>query len=599
MLRALVPGHTPDQIPDRTNVPLVGDYRSALAAYSRYGPASVEESGGLRCGIAGSLYWSDADLARLAKEVSPAAAVLRAFKESGKGFLQKLHGPFCVAVLDGDSGTGLLAIDRLGIQTLCYWAGAGLFVFGSTADVVVSHPAIAREVDPQGIFNYLYFHMVPSPGTIYRDVRKLLPGQYLELGPRGMATGFYWEIEYQDHNREPFAHLAAEFKALLRSSVGRAIDLKPAGAFLSGGTDSSTVAGVLTQTLGSSADTYSIGFAAEGFDEMAYARIASSHFGTRAHEYYVTPQDVLDAVPLIAQAFDEPFGNESAVPAYYGARMAQADGIKLLLAGDGGDEIFGGNARYAKQKLFELYGHIPAALRNHLIEPYLLDPRRAERLAPLRKLKSYVEQAKTPLPQRLESYNFLHRTPLACIFEPGFLEAIDPRAPGEILHEVYWRTRSASFVNRMLHLDLQITLADNDLRKVSRMCELAGVAVRYPLLDEDMVAFAARLRPSCKVRGFTLRYFFKQALGDFLPREIILKTKHGFGLPFGLWLQSYSPLRELAYDTVHAFARRGYVQPRYASELIERHRAGEAPSYYGVMLWVLMMLDQWLESRCL
>ena len=160
-----------------------------------------------------------------------------------------------------------------------------------------------------------------------------------------------------------------------------------------------------------------------------------------------------------------------------------------------------------------------------------------QRIPPLRKAMSYVQQARAPLPDRLEAYNFLEREVLADVFEPDFLAAVDPKQPRAIARDVYARTTSTSPVNRMMHLDLKKILADNDLRKVNVTCEMAGIEVRYPLLDDELVAFSGHLSPSHKVNRLQLRHFFKDALKDFLPPETLVKTKHGFGLPFGLWLE--------------------------------------------------------------
>src|SRR5256714_13536459 len=165
--------------------------------------------------------------------------------------------------------------------------------------------------------------------------------------------------------------------------------------------------------------------------------------------------------------------------------MARKDGEQDLLAGDGGDEISGGNTRYAKQKVFEAYGRVPKALRRALIEPLAFSFPGSDRIAPLRKLGSYIRQASVPLPDRLETYNFLHRSPLAEVFEPDFLAAVDVDEPLAMLREAYQRTDSASSLNRMMHLDLKLTLADNDLRKVSRMCDVAGGAGRRPPLGRQ------------------------------------------------------------------------------------------------------------------
>ena len=516
--------------------------------------------------------------------------------KSGKAFLEDIHGAFCVAVIDSQAGIALIAIDRLGIYPMSYAAPQGHFVFSTSTDGVVAHPAMDRVIDPQSVFNYIFFHEVPSPGCIYKNVRKLQPGQYALFQNGNVETDFYWHLQYADSGQIQFARRKARLNELLRIAVRRAVTEDKVGTFLSGGTDSSTVAGVLTEVLNRPAETFSMGFAAQGYDEMKFARITSKHFGTNAHEYYVTAQDVVDAIPLIARAYDEPFGNASAVPTYCCAKLAREQGIRLMLAGDGGDEIFGGNARYAKQKIFEAYSLVPGILRRGLLEPVMLEMRGIESIPLLSKIKSYILQAKVPLPDRLESYNFLHRTLLNEIFSADLLTQVNYQQPDELLRAEYGRTEAISAINRMLHLDLKFTLADNDLRKVNRMCELAGVAVHYPLLDEDIVAFAAQLPPHLKVKGLNLRFFFKEALSDFLPRATITKSKQGFGLPFGVWMQTYPALQELAYESLRSLRGRGYIRPEYLDSLIEQHRTGHA-AYYGVMIWVLMMLEQWLRQH--
>jgi asparagine synthase (glutamine-hydrolysing) len=214
----------------------------------------------------------------------------------------------------------------------------------------------------------------------------------------------------------------------------------------------------------------------------------------------------------------------------------------------------------------------------------------------VRKARSYIRQASIPLPDRLESYNFLHREPLAEIFEPEFLAAVDTERPLAMMREAYFRTASAASVDRMMHLDHKITLADNDLRKVSRMCEAAGVEARFPFLDPDLIDFAGTLSVPQKVSGNRLRVFFKDALRDFLPGETIAKSKHGFGLPFGLWLAQDGPLRSPAATALDSLARRGIVRADYARKLWREHSSGHA-SYFGVMIWVLIQLELWLQRN--
>lgn len=523
-----------------------------------------------------------------------ATRVLNLWRERGADTPKSIQGRFALVIVDTPRREALLAIDRLGIETLAFaQTGAGL-VFSNRADLVAVHPEIEADLDPQGLLNYLYFTMVPAPGTIFQGVEKLLPAQRLHWRNGRAERGFYWHLAYRDEPRHDFEEQARYFRQLLRDGVERARGSDEVSAFLSGGTDSSTVAGLLTEIQGKPARTYSIGFEAEGFDEMEYARIAARHFGLDAREYYLTPRDVLDIIPLVARQYDEPFANESAVSAYLCAKLAADDGYRVILGGDGGDEILGGNERYAKQKIFEFYGRIPGWVRGGLIEPFVALPG-IDRVMPTRKLKSYVRQASIPLPDRMESYNFFHRQPLEAMFTPEFLAQVDPGRPLVLLRDPYERADSRHFTNRMLHLDLKFTLADNDLRKVSAMTEAAGVEVRYPLLDDALVEFSGQVPPDWKVKGNTLRWFFKRALWDYLPRPILTKSKHGFGLPFGIWLRDDRALAEHVRGRLADLGERGWLRPDYIAQIQSDHQNLHA-TYFGKMIWMMLMLEEWVAK---
>jgi asparagine synthase (glutamine-hydrolysing) len=496
-----------------------------------------------------------------------------------------LKGMAAVVVLDPRERSALLACDRLGIRTLYFFASPDALIFASTVKSLVAHPAVPKTIDPQSIYNYVYFHVAPSPRGIYAGVQRLEPGELVRSRNGTIERRRYWQPSFGEGARAE-EELIGEFRAEMRAAVANTLARAEGkvGAFLSGGTDSSTVAGWVGEITGEPANTYSIGFEIEGFDESRYARIAVEHFGTRHHDYIVTPGDLADAIPRLAQAYDEPFGNASAVASYYCARLAKDDGVTTMLGGDGGDELFGGNERYAKQKLFDLYLRLPGALRSLV------------GVIPYHKARSYVRQAKTPLPDRLEEYNFIHRMTPEAIFAPDFLGSVRTDEPLELLRKTYSDAPASSTLNRLLYLDWEFTLADNDLRKVGRTCEMAGVGVLYPFLEPELVDFANRIPPELKLKGRKLRYFFKRASEGFLPREILEKQKHGFGVPCGRWMRDHEPLRELAYDSLSSLVRRGYLRDDFANRLRTLHQ-GEHTDYYGVMVWVLTMLELWHQNH--
>jgi asparagine synthase (glutamine-hydrolysing) len=568
---------------------------SAVAVAATPGAALLLRVGQVQLAIWGRPRLRDATLAQQAQGEGLGRVLAGLWRQGPELLCQQLAGSFALCLIDEAAGEALLALDRMGTLPLSWQLSGETLVFASTADALRRHPAAPARIDPQSIYNYVYFHMVPGPDSIYRGQQRMAAGHYLHYRQGSVEQRCYWRIAFEEQGGAPFGELREQFRQVLRSSVKEAADGARTGAFLSGGTDSSTIAGVLGEVGGAPARTYSIGFDAPEYDESAYARIAADHFHTEHHAYYVTPQDVVDAIPRIGAVFDQPFGNASAVPAYYCARLAKADGIERLLGGDGGDELFGGNERYAKQSVFARYERLPRLLRRAL-EPAVHHFPGRDRLYLTRKAHSYIAQASVAMPARLETYNLLGRYGPSQVFSDDFLAQTDAGAPLASLSATYGRSEARSLINRMMALDLKITLADNDLPKVVKACELAGMQVAFPFLDDAMVAFSTRLTPAQKLNGTQLRYFFKEALRGFLPEAILRKQKHGFGLPFGVWLQDHAGLRELAGASLHSLAKRGVVRPAFIEQLLSQHLREHA-GYHGTMVWVLMMLEQWYQQH--
>lgn len=568
-------------------------YRNNCACAATGNIARLKEDG--LVSIVGNPRWKSTHYQQIASSNNHAEALSAAYIQYGISCLDYIEGAYSCIILDPTHSQCYAVTDKLGIYPIYYSEIEHGIVFGSSASSVLNHSRITNDLCQESIYDYVYFHMVPSPVSIYKQINKLPAAHFIRFSNGSISLTNYWMPAFNEHNGTELATLSRQLKDILRSSVDHSVsDYECTGTFLSGGLDSSTVTGVFAALNSGSSRAYSIGFSAEGYDEMAYARITAKHFGVDLHEYYVTPEDVVAALPVIATSYDEPFGNSSALPAYFCAKLAREDGITRLLAGDGGDEIFAGNERYAKQAIFEYYTTLPRIIRKHLLEPATSILPKSVNI--FRKAQSYISQANTPLPDRLQTYNFLHQHHADEIFASEFLSAVNTAAPLDLQRETYLRPLDASTLNRMLYFDWQYTLADNDIRKVSHMCAVAGIEVTYPMLDEQLLNLSLNVPSRLKLKGNRLRHFYKTALTNWLPDETIAKKKQGFGLPFGVWMQTHVPLQEMAYDNLLKLKKTKYFKNDFIDKAIDLHRTGHA-AYYGELIWILMVLQLWMDEH--
>ncbi|MEX2123357.1 MAG: asparagine synthase-related protein [Woeseia sp.] len=552
----------------------------------------VQRSGQCAVGIKGSPRFEDG----AGDTASVAERILSAYRNEGFRVLERLRGAFALVVADCHRRRALIAIDRMGIERLAWGVANERLAFGSSASDVARTLSAEPALNPQALFDFMLSHMVPAPETAFAGVQKLLPGTAIEFNGSSIEHIKYWQPDFHRKQSPNIAELREALLPTLRSAVKASRPDALTGSFLSGGLDSSTVTGLLADLQPDSAHAFSVGFGVAEFNELAYARTASRHFGCQLHEYEVTADDIVRIVPQIAATCDEPFGNSSAVPTLSCMQMAKGHGMTHLLAGDGGDELFGGNERYVSQRVFELYARLPAFLRRAFLDPLagLLHPE--DSVLPLRKFSSYVQQANIPLPERYESWNFVYRERSDKLFDGDFLKQVDPGSPLRRMHEVWNSCQSCDLLDRMLWYDWKFTLADNDLRKVSQMSELADIKVSYPMLDEDVVALSVRVPSAAKIEGKELRSFFKRATNGFLPPEIIRKKKHGFGLPFGQWLKTHTKLQELVYGSLDSLEKRQIFVPAFLKRVAAEHKEGH-PGYYGYAIWDLVTLEQWLLAQ--
>jgi asparagine synthase (glutamine-hydrolysing) len=506
--------------------------------------------------------------------------------------LAALGGEFVLARFDARERALVLATDRFATIPLFYAITADGLAFGTDLAWVAQRLTPPAGVDPQAIYDYLFYSVVPGSRTIRRGVRKLPACSVLVFHDGRLRSARYWQPDFDRPASADGDLRERAFEAISRATR-RAAARPGFGCFLSGGLDSSSVAGLAARHAQAPVHAFTMGFDVPDFDESRYARISAEHFGLVLHEKCVQSADVSACIDAVVGAHQEPFGNASAVSAYLCARLARETGMSRLLAGDGGDELFGGNERYQKQAVFELYAGLPRPLRL-AVDPLAAASRFAP--APLSKLWSYVEQARVPLPDRLFSYNLLVRNPPASVLTAEFLETVDTLAPYEYARGLYREPAAGDALDRMLYLDWALTLTDNDLPKVKVACDLAGVAVHFPMLDPEVVQISTRVPSSQKLTLRELRKFYKDAFRGFLPDAVIAKRKHGFGVPVGIWINADAQLRERVSARLRSLARRNVVRADFIDDLLRRQQSEHA-TYYGTLTWWLFMLEEWLLAN--
>ena len=356
-----------------------------------------------------------------------AAVALAQFGAGKEQLLRGLGGEFALAWFDTRERVLILATDRFGSIPI-YYSSKGVsdrsqIIFGTDLAWLTRQLPVTPDLDPQALYDYLFFSVVPSSRSILAGVHKVPPASTLVFRNGRVQISRYWHPDFS-RTSPAAADLGTRAFDALSSAVGRVSSLPEVGCFLSGGLDSSSVCGLAARHMPGSVRAFTIGFDVPDYDESRYAQISARHFGLDLREKRIRSADVTECIDRVIGAFPEPFGNASAVSSYLCAQFARDAGVRNLLAGDGGDELFGGNERYQKQSVFNIYGELPAWLRTAVIDPAAALSRVAP--GPLRKFSSYVAQARVPLPDRLFSYNLLVRNDPATVLTPEFLKTVDP-----------------------------------------------------------------------------------------------------------------------------------------------------------------------------
>jgi asparagine synthase (glutamine-hydrolysing) len=517
------------------------------------------------------------------------------YEEEGEELVSRLRGMFTFALWDRRRRRLLLARDRLGIKPLYVYRDAEKLLFGSELKAILAHPGVRKEVDVASLEDYLTYGMVPGAHSIFQAVEKLPPAHVLTAtaGELDRRPRRYWQLRIEPDDR----HTGEEWQEAVRAKVDEAVRLHliadvPVGAFLSGGLDSSVVVASSAGSTRGPLQTFSIGFREEAFCELPYARQVAGQYGTRHVEEVVTP----DAVSLLGELthyYDEPFADTSAIPTYLVSRLA-ARSVKVVLSGDGGDEAFGGYARYLHDlKEAALRRCLPAWLRRLALGPLARVWPKADWLPRPLRLKTFLTNLSLDGASAYANTLAVCRRPLRRQLLAGPLAAgLNGHQPEQLVRESY-AAPPGDPLGGMIAADTAVLLPDDFLVKVDRASMAHGLEVRPPLLDHELLELAARIPSRWKVRDGQTKWVLKEAYRSRLPAGAIDRPKHGFEMPIDAWLRG--PLRETFEAAVlQPRARvRDLVDQGAARKLYRAHLSGLGR--HGNVLWALLVLACWAD----
>jgi asparagine synthase (glutamine-hydrolysing) len=512
------------------------------------------------------------------------------YEEYGPRYAERLRGMFAAAVWDVRRRRLVLARDRFGIKPLYYRVGAESLSFASELKALLRQPDFSREIDPDAVEAFLTFSFVPAPLSIFREARKLPPGSVLvwEAGGEVQIERYARPrpVEADGLRRESEEKLAEELLERLRDSVrAHLIADVPVGVLLSGGIDSCTLAALASETV-PHVSTFTIGFEDRGFDERSLARLVAERYGTDHHELVLSP-DAVELLPALAEAFDEPFADSSAIPTYLVSRLARQH-VKVALSGEGGDEFFGGYNYYAGHGLARRLAPAASLLRP-LVERLPTSTGKASSFD--WRAKRFVRAAKlSTLERHLAWKSVFQPDERDGLIRPERRAGLDPLA---YLGGHYAETEGAEELARVMGVDLAVFLVDDMLVKTDRASMAHSLEARVPLLDTVVAELALALPTSMKVRGLAKKRLLRRAVTPLLPREILEGKKRGFSPPIGNWLRN--DLQPVARDVLSAAAveRQGFFRPDVVTRLIDEHVAGSADN--SRKIWALLTFSLWFD----
>ena len=531
---------------------------------------------------------------------SDSETILHAYEEYGQDCVKHFKGMFAFAIWDKSRRTLFLARDRLGIKPLFYSQTGNSFSFASEMKAILADERFSREIDELALTGYFNLSYIPDELTIYKGIRKLLPGHTLTLKNGEMRINKYWDLCIAPERDKKRDYFITRLMDLLHEAVKmRLMSEVPLGAFLSGGIDSSIIVALMSKESSFPINTFCIGFGGEvnGYlDERIFARQVARRYKTEHNEFEVLPE-THGLVETIVQAFDEPFADDSAIPSYFVSKVAR-EKVKVALSGLGGDEVFAGYERHLGFALSSYYCRLPVFLREGFIRPIVEKlPERSDGHYTINHMKRFVRGA--GLPPRERYFGFLNR--MGPAIRNGFFNDQN-RFAGyyESCRELIMKYFDSANVdgpgdslNRVLYCDLKTYLPEDILAVTDRLSMHHGLEVRVPFLDHEFLEFCANIPPEMKLSGMKKKHLLKSAAQDHLPKEVITHRKQGFVGPMTKWLRN--ELKPFVLETLeeNKLRRHDLLNPVTVRRIMDEHFSGK--EIHDSLIWSMVVFQKWFD----
>jgi len=528
---------------------------------------------------------------------SDVEVILHLYEEYGPECVDHLRGMFGFVLWDERRRRLFAARDRFGIKPFFYAHADGHFLAGSEIKSVLASRLPSREIDWGALRDYLTLGYIPSPRTIYTSVRKLPPAHRLLLEDGRVRIDRYWDLEFRTDRSSSEEELAERFLEIFRDSVrAHLMSDVPLGAFLSGGIDSSLVVALMSEVTDEPVNTFTIGFGGEkgGYlDERVYARAVSQLYGTNHTEFEVEPK-VDRLLDIAADAFDEPFADDSVIPSYYICELTRRK-VKVALTGLGGDELFAGYERYLGMALSERYGKIPRFLRERIIGPVVgALPEQKSGHYRVNHMKRFIRAEALPAARRYREFISVFNTDArAQLFTPDVRRRVDEEGGEDQAARHFDDARAERLLERALYSDIQTYLPGDILALSDRLSMHHSLELRVPFVDHEVMEFCATIPASLKIKGLRKKHLLRRVAAPFLPPEVLNHRKQGFASPMSAWLRTDLKAYVREALSPERLAVHGFFDVPYVEQLMDEHETRRENN--DRQLFALLMFQKWHE----